>query len=396
MKRSRGAQDRRPHLALLLALGALGVAVVWRESRPAVRSSVSASVQAPPPAITGGRAVVEAAPTRREQMAELRAELGRNPATATLRVALERCAAHDTCLALELAQSWARDDLERFHLVSAVITNWAPRAPSDALDWAVAHSQRLSLPEEGSLPTIALQAIAAGDPETMRSLVEQRLRERSPAIAPAALADAAVVAWVTTGRAEQACAAVEVWCRAPWSDAVDGESIRVAALALAGRQSAAVAASWLARLPSSADRASALVAVAGEWAEKDPAAALGWAQSLPFPAARADAMARAFDGWADRDAAAAAAWFLAHESLPNADAMIPGFIARSRIAYDEPLVALQWARLVRNDAERAHSQELALRQWAERDRAAALRYLQNDASFSDEQRTRLRSALTDS
>ncbi len=324
----------------------------------------------------------------RGALAAQRLRLGSAVRTETLRDLLVGCARSDPRLALELASKWARNADEKIRFEAAIVAPWARKAPRAAWAWVREHVDGLEVDGDNSSVTALLQSIAARDPQLALSYVQDARRGGEASADLAQATSVGVVALVTTGQVGLASAVVDRWLREPGAPPVGESVVTTVALALARDRSPGEAAAWLLRLPRSPDLAATASALAAAWAESDPAAAMDWAQALPTEQ-RGGATQRAFGVWADHDVGAAAAWFLAHESQPGSDPLIPTLIEQSHLDYGHPLAAVEWASLPTDPAVRSRSLELAFRQWAARDRPSALRFVADTTLLSSDQRTRI-------
>lgn len=326
-------------------------------------------------------------------MAAIRARLGPVATTGTLREALEKCAATDPKLALELAAAWARNRDEHYRLAWAIVSRWASFAPRDAWIWAQANAQAIAMPDEPSLLVACFQAAAAStEPQRVLAWIVTGLDASQPISARAALVDAGVAALVGAGRVNLARVAIER-CESADPKAVSATALTNVAFAVLHSESPEAAAAWLDQLVDAPARSVARGALAGEWAERQPERALDWARTLPAGSNRESALSHALGAWAGHDSTAAANWFLQHEQTADADRLIPALIEQSRMAYTNPVAAIGWADLVRDPSLRSNSFAAVLQQWAEQDRAAAVRFIQESTLFTSQQRTTLLAAI---
>ena len=259
--------------------------------------------------------------------------------------------------ALDCALSWGRPGDERIGLVSDLLALWARSDPERAWAWVREHFAAAD-PDNPGVPgaTPLLQALAAHDFRLAVSYADTA-RALSPGNDATQACYAAVVALVTTGRAQDARAAVETWLSDPQRGAVNGASVTLVALALSRSESPSKVGDWLMKLPAGPGAyGEAASLLASTWAERDPLGALKWAQSLPVARIRMAATERAFAVLADHNAVGAADWFLAHEGQSWSDRLIPIFLQQSQLARIAPETAADWAALANDPAARARAQ----------------------------------------
>lgn len=384
--------------ATAVTLGAAALAIGWsglRTRLPSFRSystpnratagTVSANATTRP---KSARSLAE----ERDRLVQLRDHLSSEPSAAALRKLLVGCTTTYPTLAIELAETWARNDRERFLLVSAVTAEWGRTAPCESWDWVRENSARLSLGDEPSLAAEFLQAIAATYPALVLDFARDALRDDDHDEAQR-IADGAATALVSCGRVDLAQHAIAEWLRGKEADAIPASMIAIVTLGLASRDSMTSASTWLSQLPATAPSRPAFGALAAEWAEKNPRAALDWAQALSQEAGRSEATRRAFQVWVDHDPAAASSWFLQNEAKPEMDRLVPELIEEGRLSYTHPMAAMAWASLVRDAALRTQCYTVTFARWAEYDRAGALRYLDDSAALSPEEKARLVSVI---
>jgi hypothetical protein len=330
---------------------------------------------------------------RAAAMAKLRVQLGTTATVGALRSALEQCALTDPRLALELAASWARNRNEHYRLAWAVVARWAPTAPRDAWNWARANERLITVEGEPMLATACLQAVAAGsEPQRVLAWLLDGVDAAPTSSERAALVDAGISALVGAGRVDLARVTIER-CVNHDANSVTAVALTNVTLAVLRQTSAEAAAVWLQQLPSSTARGAAAVALVAEWAERQPESALEWTSTLPAGELRQSALSHALGAWAGRDASAAANWFLQNEQTGDADRLIPALIEQSRLAYTNPVTAIRWADLVRDPLLRTRSFTAVAQQWAEQDRAAAVRFVSDSPLLNSQQRAAILAAL---
>jgi hypothetical protein len=296
----------------------------------------------------------------------------------------------DPALALETVETWALRDDEKIRYQAVILSRWARVSPRSAWAWVKQHVGRGTAAGETPPVTALLQAIAIREPNVALTFVTDAdwaaPEDRRQA------AYAAIIALVTTGHVDLAAATLRQWSGQPEA-AIDERTLLTTTLALASAHSPQQAAEWLDRLPPTLSLTNVAPILAATWAETNPSAALAWANSLSAPGQRSAALRSAYGVWSDHDVDGAMAWFLAHESLPNVDQVIPMLIQKSRMGFTDPMAAAAWAALPSDTALRYASFEQLLRQWSERDAPAASRFLANTNALSASERVRLSAAL---
>lgn len=144
-------------------------------------------------------------------------------------------------------------------------------------------------------------------------------------------------------------------------------------------QNPAAAAAWAATVPDRLGRLTALDGVAQEWAQREPEAAWRWAMSLP-PGIRPEGTRAVADYWAQADPATALA--AVRQLPPDAQAGLlpPVLAAYADIAPLEAAAAA--AQLPEGPSRRATFARVA-GAWLQRDRAGALRWIEQHRSAFD-------------
>ncbi|MBI5426438.1 MAG: hypothetical protein HZA32_20365 [Opitutae bacterium] len=174
---------------------------------------------------------------------------------------------------------------------------------------------------------------------------------------------------------------------------VSSSEMDVTAAALAKR-SALDAAMWLEEMPPSDARASALAALAVNWAGSSPEQAVTWAQTLPEDEGRELALMRAFGRWLEIDTEAAMHWLVDHESDPAADQMLGSFLRDTGFGLRQPHIAFRWAELISAPEQRGDHMEEIFRAWAFRNRDAATQYVVDSQQVNESERKRLLNSIT--
>jgi hypothetical protein len=142
------------------------------------------------------------------------------------------------------------------------------------------------------------------------------------------------------------------------------------------RADARAAAAWAEPQIAAAKRPTGLPRRIGtRWIHQDPQATLAWLASLPAGEDRNDGVTESFRDWLKRDPAAARAWIESTEMEAwNEPAF--GLYARSAIAYEDPLKALQMVARITDQPLRDYLTTVIARAWLERDRDAADAWIQ--------------------
>lgn len=407
------------HTSRLLGLATVGIAgaaalvfLGYRAGRhndaliaPSVASPTSAPTKTAPPAKAVDPVLTYAPPapsdaanapkSREDLITFLRVKLSQAGSPDEVKAFLANLAKTDPMLAVDLAQTVARNDTERAALVAGAVQSWAAKDPQSAWDWTLLQSHRLDSAGETPLISVVLAAAAAKDPAAAVVLAESALKKtRNPNdINPSEIATATVQALLESNHTDIAERTVEQWAKGPLKDDLGNAPYETVALKLA-EVSPTAATSWLQSLPPSDARNFALATAAAAWAATDPKAALDWASSLTPNAGRDEAMQRAFNRWVSQDKVTAAQWLGEHESDPSTDRMISNFATDSPIGQSNPRLALEWVELISDPTLRVQSLQEVVRSWAETDVNAATRYVSENKKLTDQEKQRLIQSLS--
>lgn len=154
----------------------------------------------------------------------------------------------------------------------------------------------------------------------------------------------------------------------------------------------------LAEVARAAGSEDSFACVVMQWAElSDPASAsalVGYAQELPTGAARVAALEAAVRAGTQRDPATVSAWLLTLRDPDELDFAAAHLVTHTDALFRPTAQALEWAALIRDPARRVAALACVVREWGERDRAAATAFVAQSENFSVEQRRELLASLT--
>lgn len=156
-----------------------------------------------------------------------------------------------------------------------------------------------------------------------------------------------------------------------------------------GRDDPLSTAEWLLTLSTDVDRVPAFTQLGRAWAEVQPQEAVEVLFLLPAGELRRCSLTAALSTWIDANPASASAWLAQREPHPDLD------LVAARIARGPSLVrahveaALGWAEIICDANERVQTLGSIVIQWADTDRASAIRYVQNAPNLSSAQRATL-------
>lgn len=357
---------------MLLAAVALASGGFWLGRRSvtpvptaAAPANPSVSVAPPPPESSAGSVCSPAgeSPSRESSRRDDLAALARrDPAAA---------------LARALAEP-NRGRRERF--LKTALRAWAENAPADAAHWALA---RPAGEREAALASVI--AGAAAQPDEAVFLVRQ-LCDAEPALALergsaliAALGERESFAEAAKFAAAGAPAQRDAWTGAAYARWAENEPKAAADSALA--------------LADPAQRDAALRAAITGWAPNEPASLADFAVKLPAGETRLYALGESMRQWIDADPVAAAAWIDRFEPSAELDNAVAAIAQQPYLAERRPDVALSWAESITDRGVRAATLGQLVQAWAQRDPAAARRYIETSRDLRAEDRTDLLNVL---
>jgi hypothetical protein len=222
--------------------------------------------------------------------------------------------------------------------------------------------------------------------------------DRPNSVSPQVMVATGVETLIKSGNVELARSAVEKWSNGAGQPVIGAEPFQIVAMFLA-KTSPEEAADWLKSLAISEDRNSALAMFAARWAERDPAAAMRLSESIQLQDGQLEVKQRAFSAWAELKPADAAQWLDDHRSEipagPQTDQMVGSLLAVSPMARTDPVGALQWASLIMEPALRADVIEGLVKRWGRADPAGAVRYLQQAADLTAQQKAGVLQSIRD-
>jgi hypothetical protein len=316
-----------------------------------------------------------------EQLRQLQAASAKND----IRKLLVIVAKNDPSLALQMVQSLTSDDLDRNLMAAGIAQTWASHDPEGAWRWAQGTGKELDVTCQPPLSDTVLAGMAGTHPEMVIKFVGDSLGSSGDTSDPTS---AAIHALVTAGNLAAAKQALATWSQGPNHNNISGSAFAEAAAALAGT-SPTLAAAWLQSLPPSDGLASGIGAVANVWAQTDPQGAMAWAEGLDSQENREGAIGTIFDAWVTKNPTSAAQWFGTHDTDPAADQMLYTWVMGSSLRVSAPETAMQWAQLIGNENLRSDAVGQTALIWAQKDPAAAAKFVTQSPALNPEQKSHL-------
>jgi len=257
------------------------------------------------------------------------------------------------------------------------IQGWVDQDPAAAWRWAPAHSA-----DDQEIWRDVLGRIARGD--SVRALgCAAQLAHDQPNLAQ--IAYATVID--TLAQMGSYAAAQRAFPQIPDGDM---KSHLVANFVLQwGRSDPLSAAAWLLSQPAVLDRPAALVGLSRAWAEADPQEAADFAALLPAGELRRSALTAAVTVWIEKNPGAASAWIDQLDPHPDFDQVAARISRIPALVETRVDVALSWAETIVDENERTQALATVVTLWADRDRTAAVRYVQDSPDLTSAQRARL-------
>ena len=156
-----------------------------------------------------------------------------------------------------------------------------------------------------------------------------------------------------------------------------------------GRENPMRAIEWLQSLSSDLNRREAFVAVSRIWAEGHPEQAANFALNLPAGELRRDFLAAALTSWVEKNPGAATAWIDQLNPQPDLDSAAARIARIPSLIQTRVDVALGWAESISDGNERIMALDSIVALWADRDRPAAIAYIQNSPALTAAQKATL-------
>ncbi len=288
---------------------------------------------------------------------------------------LEQLATLDPPQAMALALAEAnlrlRDDLR-----NAVLRGWASASPDAAAAWAMAQpaGSRSSVME-------AVLAGAAHQPDQAIRLTAHLSAER-----PELASDFS--RYLISGLTDQGA-----YASAAQFATADTSEHRTAWLNTAFYQwSAHQPQLALAAWEGMADPGARVAAFQGlviGWASAAPSALAAYATALPPGENRQLALGQALTQWVGRDPAGASQWIDRFDPSGDLDPGVMAVATMPALAEVRPEVAVGWAQSIMDPGLRTSTLRTLALQWAQRDPAAARRYIATTAGLSSDDRATL-------
>ena len=319
--------------------------------------------------------------------------------SADLLALLRKMAADQPAIAIELAQSFGRNDDEKAAWVIALVHDWASRNPDAAWQWLVQQADRIDQLGNGSLIGIVLDQMATRDPQNLIKNADALLRtgDRFNGLPSQIVVQAGLNALIKNGDLDAACSLIKYWATCSYHPEIGAGAYEVVASELAKR-SPTDAAAWLKSLPPSDDRNVALGTAAADWIARDPAAAMRWSETLTPQDGRPVVVQRAFGEWMETNADAAEQWLgnqlVQNYGNPDNDSLIVDLINQSSLIHSDPTSAMRWVDLITDPVLQSQAREQMVLRWGQRDMAAASAYVNSSSAIDPQRKQALLSELS--
>lgn len=162
-----------------------------------------------------------------------------------------------------------------------------------------------------------------------------------------------------------------------WTDSLPNGELKGSALERVAdeyaRLNPADAATWVTQYAEQDFATNAIGEISEEWAERDPVAAIEWTESLPEGEGRRRAVAEAVSEWAREDLTEAGNYVSNLQPGAERDSAVSSYARR--MVNENPEVAVEWALSIQGEELRQESTARTVREWRERDPAAAQTFL---------------------
>jgi hypothetical protein len=279
----------------------------------------------------------------------------------------------------EAALEYTRQNLKgdrQVQAVGKVLTAWAKHAPAAAWQWA-----RKQGAGDVHNAQLVMEEIARNSPATAaRFATEFALKEPRDAREMAMVAIRGMTYDGNFDAARQFVAGLSL----PTPEEQVG---LVSSLAeLWGRHNPEQAMAWARALPEGPGRTQALASLGDAWAEADPARAAAFAEQLPAGQARQTALQQAVSHWNLNDPAAVNEWISHASPSPDFDQAVASLATQPGMMQQHVDQSLGWAAAIRDPSLRLSTMRDVVSDWAVRDRAAALSYVQSSPRLSADTR----------
>lgn len=253
---------------------------------------------------------------------------------------------------------------------SQIASEWARQDPDGALSWAQGLEGRDASSAIGSI----FRQVAAEDPAQAAEMA-LGLEDEARAGAYRSIARE----W-----GQQDWAAAESWVAGLPADERDA-AMAQALRGLAGEDPAR-AAQEVASLPEGEDRSSAVRTIAEQWSEENPAAAAEWlVQQDGDEVSRS--MRDVMSNWVGEDRVAALQFVNAQPEGEMRDSAAATYVYSNRDG--DVQQTLELAETISDESSRSRAVGITAIRWAQDDKEAAVEYVQNSASLSEEAKTRI-------
>lgn len=160
-----------------------------------------------------------------------------------------------------------------------------------------------------------------------------------------------------------------------------------------GRDDPWAASEWLVGMSGAAEQTEAFARLGRAWAAVNPQEAADLLCRLPPGELRRQALTATTIAWLEKDPTEAATWLAQREPQADFDLAVSRLTRLPQLLPEHVDVALAWAERVVDATTRVEALASIIVRWADTDRAAALRYVENAPILTAAQRAILRQDL---
>lgn len=282
----------------------------------------------------------------------------------------------------EAAIEYLRQNLKgdrQAQAMSRVMITWAKHAPAAAWSWA-----RKQGTGELRLAHMVMEEVARNAPALAARLAADFARGEPPEAV--AMVRTAIRGMTFDGNFDMARKFV---AELRLSSSDDQTAINNYLGGQWARHDPEQAMAWARALPEGSLRDQAVVSVGESWADVDPARAVAFAETLPSGQPRQLALQQAVGRWGLADPAAAGEWMNHVQPSADFDQAVAALATQRNVMQGRTDLSLSWANAIGDPSLKLSTLREVLSDWAVRDRAAALGYVQTSPKLSDDTRAAL-------
>jgi len=282
----------------------------------------------------------------------------------------------------EAALDYARQNLKgerQSQAVGKVLTIWAKHTPAAAWQWArkqgagdVRHAQ------------LVMEEIARNAPLVAARYASEFARQEPQEAR--AMAQVAIRGMTYDGNFD---AARQFVASVPLSSPEEQVTLVSSLAEQWARHDPEQAMAWGRALPEGPARNQALASLGDAWAEADPARAATFADQLPSGQPRQMALQQAVNHWNLSDPTAVNEWMSHAPASPDFDQAVAALATQPGMMQQHAEQSLGWATAIADPSLRLSTMRDVVSDWAVRDRAAALSYVQTAPRLSADMRSAL-------